>query len=255
MRIFNKQRKFFVVAKKVRQYSAYALGEIVLITVGILLALQLNSWDKARKDSEKEAILINKLKIEFIDNQKYLDDSIVNVGTVVSKMTHFLTLMGPEPSMVDDNLVHDYVAAYYWNPSYAPSRSVFDASLSSGDINLIKNRVLQEKLHEWSELLSSKEHLEASIGTHQHNYANAWLGMHSWKSAIALTGEMEGIGPSNFPFDQKKFLSLPALEHAVSLKLILVNIQKNLLIDTSTLQKEIIDLLHKEISSLQQDET
>ncbi|TRX53920.1 hypothetical protein [Thalassomonas sp. M1454] len=248
MRVFNKQRKLSLFTKKIRQYLAYALGEIVLITLGILLALQLNNWDKSIKDRAIEANLITKLLAEFTVNQSNLDSSITHVGIVATKMTDFLTLMGPTPKAVDDQVIHGYVSNYYWNPGYTPTKVVFDVSLSNGDLNLIKNTDLQEKLGTWSAMLNSNDQLEVSIGKHQGDYATAWLGLHSWKSAIAATGEMKDIGPSNFPFDQKKFLSLPALEHAVSLKLILVSMQKQLLIDISELQKEIIEMLKKEHS-------
>jgi hypothetical protein len=250
MRLFNSQRRLLLLANKTRQYLAYATGEIVLITIGILLALQLNNWNKDNENNKNELALLKKLHVEFVSNQKDLDSSIERVEIVITKMTKFLTLMAPEPNPVEDSLIHDYVATYYWNPGYSPNKVVFDTSLSSSEINLIRNTELQNKLREWAALLKNNNLLGESIVSHQFSLSNAWSGLHSWKSSIALTGEMEGIGPSNFPFDQKKFLSLPALEHGVSMKLILVNMRKKLLKTISVHQQEIITLLEKETASL-----
>ncbi len=249
MRLFNAQRKYALLASKFRQYLTYAIGEIVLITIGILLALQLNNWNKDIKEREQEAVLLKKLHSEFVTNHANLQSTIGQVETVLNKMNHFLTLMGPEPATVEDNLIHDYMATYYWLPRYSPVRVVFDVSLNSGEINLITNSTLQENLRQWVAHLESNDALVASIANHQNNLSNEWLGIHSWKSSIALTGEMEGVGPSNFPFDQQKFLSLPTLEHAVAMKLILVKLQTRINSTIYTLQQEIITQLEKETST------
>ena len=47
--VFRKIRRSMIKEKKVRNYLLYALGEILLVMIGILLALQVNNWNEDRK--------------------------------------------------------------------------------------------------------------------------------------------------------------------------------------------------------------
>lgn len=243
MRLFNQQRKLLLLKKKFRKYLIYAIGEIILIVVGIMLALQLNNWNKSSENNHKENTLLVKLQQEFSGNQQNLLESINHLNIVKSELTVFLSLMGPNPKVVDENRIHNYVAIYYWNPGYGPNKVVFDVAISTGEINLIKNKLLQEKLRTWSALIKTKEDMESSIINQQQTYSKSWTNYHPWKSAIKQTGEMEDIGPSNFPFDQNRFLSTLELENAVSMKIILMNMHRKLLLQISDLQLEIISML------------
>ena len=59
LRFFRLIRKKLVEEQKVRQYTWYALGEIFLVVIGILIALQINNWNEERKNrKQEEAILM-----------------------------------------------------------------------------------------------------------------------------------------------------------------------------------------------------
>ena len=57
IQFFRKIRQTFLMEKKTSQYLKYALGEILLVVIGILIALQINNWNEARKQ-EKELLTI-----------------------------------------------------------------------------------------------------------------------------------------------------------------------------------------------------
>ncbi len=83
--IFRKIRQSMVKEKRVRNYILYALGEIVLVMVGILLALQVNNWNEKRKlkssinntlrnisyDLETDTTFASNIIKFYEDNQKY----------------------------------------------------------------------------------------------------------------------------------------------------------------------------------------
>ena len=46
--LFRQLRKGFLAEKRVRSYLLYAMGEIVLVVIGILIALQVNTWNEDR---------------------------------------------------------------------------------------------------------------------------------------------------------------------------------------------------------------
>jgi len=75
--IFRKLRRSFFQPGKVRTYCAYAIGEIALIMIGILLALQVSDWNQARKDAGAAEQLLLNLQYEFNTNLSDLDRVLV----------------------------------------------------------------------------------------------------------------------------------------------------------------------------------
>jgi hypothetical protein len=66
---FRKIRQKLLQKNQVTRYLVYALGEIALVMIGILLALQVNNWNETRKDKKKEAAFLNQIHSEFTDNK------------------------------------------------------------------------------------------------------------------------------------------------------------------------------------------
>jgi len=61
IKFFRKIRQRLLTENKFSKYLLYALGEIVLVVIGILIALQINNWNEWRKDRIKEKIILNDL--------------------------------------------------------------------------------------------------------------------------------------------------------------------------------------------------
>lgn len=51
--IFKNFRHHFTRQKKVKSYLLYAIGEIILVVIGILIALQVNNWNETRIEQRK----------------------------------------------------------------------------------------------------------------------------------------------------------------------------------------------------------
>ena len=65
LKLFRKVRKQLIAEKKVSNYILYALGEIVLVVIGILIALAIDNANDNRIKREKEQIYLRGLKEEF----------------------------------------------------------------------------------------------------------------------------------------------------------------------------------------------
>jgi len=62
IKFFQKIRQNLLMENKTGKYFKYAIGEIVLVMVGILLALQVNNWNELRKQRQKEIVNLSELK-------------------------------------------------------------------------------------------------------------------------------------------------------------------------------------------------
>jgi len=68
LKFFRTIRKKLIEEDNVRKYLLYAIGEILLVVIGILIALQVNNWNEARKERNKEAYYISELIIDLEKN-------------------------------------------------------------------------------------------------------------------------------------------------------------------------------------------
>lgn len=70
---FRNIRKKFAEENKPMKYLRYAIGEIVLVVIGILIALQINNWNEKQKNIKNEAELLTSLEKEILGNIKQLE--------------------------------------------------------------------------------------------------------------------------------------------------------------------------------------
>ena len=73
---FRKIRKKLADDNKPLKYMRYAIGEVILVMIGILLALQVNNWNEYRKDRIKEKTVLKELKENIQININLLDGYI-----------------------------------------------------------------------------------------------------------------------------------------------------------------------------------
>ena len=132
------------------RYFKYAIGEIILVVIGILIALQINNWNQSRLERIEEKRILETLKEDYhnaIDEFKGLNairrDIIessreiigIDVGIVDAYPTTYL-----------DSLFSKTISA----PTYNNEAGSLNVLLTSGKINLISNPVLKNKLVAWS---------------------------------------------------------------------------------------------------------
>lgn len=78
-KIFRKIRQKLLIQNKFSKYLLYAIGEIILVVIGILIALQINNWNEYQKERTSEQLLLSEIR----DNLKYdLNDFENNITTL-----------------------------------------------------------------------------------------------------------------------------------------------------------------------------
>ena len=77
IKFFRKIRQNLIMQNKTSKYFKYAIGEIILVVIGILIALQINNWNENRKELYNEAKILKTLNDEFSENKITLDSTLV----------------------------------------------------------------------------------------------------------------------------------------------------------------------------------
>ena len=73
IKFFRKIRQNILSEGKTGKYLKYALGEIVLVVIGILIALSINNWNEDRKNQLKETVYLEGIKTDLEWDIKYID--------------------------------------------------------------------------------------------------------------------------------------------------------------------------------------
>jgi len=148
IKFFRKIRQKLLTENKFSKYLIYAIGEIILVVIGILIALQINNFNNEKQLREIEQEYLLSLQTEFETNLKKINKSILENEKRVNATENMLTLFD---SNVRDtingneisNMIYSVVAT---EATYQPSKGVLTDIISSGNLNLIKNKQLRQYL-------------------------------------------------------------------------------------------------------------
>jgi hypothetical protein len=129
---------------KTGKYLKYAIGEIVLVVIGILIALQINNWNENSKERYVEQEYLVSLKEEFNHNLIELD-SVVKSNTFNRvNAVELSNLMGPNsPSVTEKEFADLAMNMTNWEVQYRPNQAVLDEIISSGKLAIFSNDQLK----------------------------------------------------------------------------------------------------------------
>ncbi|MBU2922917.1 hypothetical protein KO504_16325 [Winogradskyella psychrotolerans] len=157
IKFFRKLRQNMIREHRASKYLLYAIGEIILVVIGILIALQINNWNQELANKKEEQTIIKNLNLEFKKNIISVQEYIKHHKTILSDTRVLIDLVG-EPEEVLNKFNLDSLLAQsinYW--SYKPSQSVVLDVISSGKLNLISSDSLRLQFFEWSSNLEKNE--------------------------------------------------------------------------------------------------
>ena len=62
IKFFRKIRQQFLTENKFSKYLLYAIGEVILVVIGILIALQINNWNERKKERAQEQKYLTEIR-------------------------------------------------------------------------------------------------------------------------------------------------------------------------------------------------
>lgn len=153
IKLFRNIRQNSLMKNKTSTYLKYAIGEIALVMVGILLALQVNNWNESRKDSIRENAILDELHQDFKKNLQQFNEIVaVHEKSLRGSLQFKKYINHPNPIEVKDSVGKYYFRAFN-GVSYNPSNGIVSSLISSGEYKLIKNDTLRNYLISWKDAL------------------------------------------------------------------------------------------------------
>lgn len=143
IKLFRKIRRNLLIKNKIRTYLKYAIGEIILVVIGILIALQINNWNEDRKLQKEEIRILNNLQVDLQQTLIELESALVfhqKTITEIDKIEHYIKNKTPYSEAIESSfgLLPHYYVALITSSSYT--------SLQSIGVGIIKNNKLKDLL-------------------------------------------------------------------------------------------------------------
>ena len=150
IRFFRNIRQKLAAENKVAKYLRYAIGEILLVVVGILIALQINNWNEERKSKNEEKVIINNLREELLQVQNDLRVKFDLLEDSRNAVQDLMNLFGKSRSQIQKANTDSLIFFTLSWPEFNPTSSVLDDLLQSGRLRLITNSELRKLLFKWT---------------------------------------------------------------------------------------------------------
>ena len=146
IKFFRKIRYNLMETGKTSRYLKYAIGEIVLVVIGILIALSINNWNENRKINKEEVLVLNSLH-EDLELAKKQSDTNILTEQRLKKALIFLINFQSNKSELKKSMDLDSVFNHgLWSlGGDLPVINAYSDYKNTGKIGLIKNKELRKK--------------------------------------------------------------------------------------------------------------
>ena len=137
IKFFRNIRKKLAAENKAAAYSRYAIGEIILVVIGILIALQINNWNEHRKETVELREYLHKISNNVKQDIEQVESLKIRRDTVRAKATRSAkALMRKDFSNIEDIIQGQRVFYEFY---FIPDKSGFEALKNSQFLGKINN--------------------------------------------------------------------------------------------------------------------
>jgi hypothetical protein len=152
IKFFRKIRQKLLTENKFSNYLLYAIGEIILVVIGILIALQINNWNIENADHKKEIIYLKSLKNEMESNLASLNKEEERISTFVKREQVLIKIMSSKEAIdtTSDKTIFNFYKDIFNTPLITNVETgAINEIISSGGLQYIKNDSIRKLVSSW----------------------------------------------------------------------------------------------------------
>lgn len=145
IKFFRHIRKQLLSEGKTEKYFKYAIGEIVLVVIGILIALSINNWNENRKIIAQEQLILERLKADIITDVDGILTQMEYINRSNKELTFIIDIiLGNTETNLQDfrKNLRSLLAVNFFNQN----KTTFNNIVSSGQIEFIQNKKLTDSI-------------------------------------------------------------------------------------------------------------
>ena len=157
------------------KYLFYVIREIIIVIIGILLALQVDTWNKQREEQDEARVFLERLKKEFLDNRKQMVQKINMRTLALNSARELLSYSdGNSPDYIRfqvDSMLANALPVY----TFDPSLGVLNQLTSTDKLTLIQSEALNNRLSNWNSMIQDYKEDEDMYNSYNHNHFRPFL--------------------------------------------------------------------------------
>ncbi len=157
IKFFRKIRQRLLTENKFSKYMLYAIGEIVLVVIGILIALQIDTWNQNRLADNEERTILKNIHTEFLQNKETLKNTILEINSSFNAGKKLFNLIGKNRTEIEKFNLDSLIFKTLEYAAFRPSENTISDLLQSGRLQLLKDTNLKDLLYLWSRNINGYE--------------------------------------------------------------------------------------------------
>ena len=157
IKFFRHIRQNLIMKNQTGKYFKYAIGEIILVVIGILIALQINNWNENKKDNQKENIYLFNLERDLKDQIKSIDEQIYYETKFINEASSIIDNFNKNSFLELDSLFFKNLSGLHSRKTFVITDPTYTDLISSGNINLIKQQKFKDYLIQYYQELERVE--------------------------------------------------------------------------------------------------
>ncbi len=139
------------------KYLLYVIIEVFIVIIGILLALQVDTWNEDRKLKQEERVVAREIYLELKENKAYLNRTLEEW---TRRHAHILTLkdtLFTEGLQLDQRTFDSLLMGTLVYSNFSPFRKKLDRTLAAENFELTESRALTSEIMDLAGLYDALE--------------------------------------------------------------------------------------------------
>ena len=150
LRFFRQLRQKLLTENKFSRYLLYAVGEILLVVIGILIALQVDTWNQERQERQDAIELYRNIRGQLLQDRGNIEGQIVYNSRHMPEYEYAIELIEKDQKDMKDSLraISGKLADY---SDFDRQGNIYTRIVNSGDVKLLKNEEINNRLRQLEE--------------------------------------------------------------------------------------------------------
>jgi len=247
IKFFRNIRETLIAQGKTSKYLKYAIGEIILVVIGILIAIQANNWNISKEAQKEKEFALHKLVENLKQDTTYLKGALEGGNNYISALDSCLIIL-KNPNAYSK----DYFSRLFSNMNYTLpfeyNQITFNEMSNSGKLKLIKNQVLTDSLFHYYDDKNFKAVSDALNFFTRDNIRSYTMGY----DFMILTGNLDNYSETEFKIEQKSLMDYSSdvrIINSIRFKIVLLKMlteRYDLLVISAS---NLITLINEELDS------
>ncbi|MBO3116109.1 hypothetical protein J4050_05085 [Winogradskyella sp. DF17] len=250
IKFFRKIRYELMNQNKTTKYFKYAIGEIILVVIGILIALQINNWNQDRLNTKIETETLINLKQDLDSALVQLNNKIFQNHTYRTYDSIAMELIQSKRTVSNDSM-YKLLMTHIYTPTFDPEVGTLNEIISTGKMDIIKSKGLRSHISSWNRYMDELDEVDKRLIYLDDNVKTPLYSKYlSYRNSFNLTINPnskktigQNVSNSNFNVNFESFFYTLQFENMFSNYVIYGRIQHGRLIDVKHKMTEMIDII------------